>query len=247
MRGGRRGSRRRAARSRDAVERQAGRRARARQQAGRVALLGRRRVEHALLGARSDQRAATSTRCRSRGSGTPASTARTSTIARRRSTRTAGCSPSRRTRRKAFAIDPATGKTLWQWGIDEGIRWQKAPRQFAGRGLAYWTDGTNERVDRRHAGLSPRDRSTRRPARAIRSSARTASSISMDGLGFPLVPLAVDDTGPLDHQRGVPGAQGEARREVERDDEDRRRRHDRHRSRRTARSPTARRRSSSAT
>src|ERR1051325_6546937 len=50
------------------------------------------------------------------------------------------------TRRKAFAIDPATGQTLWQWGIDEGIRWQKAPRQFAGRGLAYWTDGTNERI-----------------------------------------------------------------------------------------------------
>ena len=37
------------------------------------------------------------------------------------------------TRRKAMAIDPATGKTLWNWGIDEGIRWQKAPRQFAGR------------------------------------------------------------------------------------------------------------------
>src|SRR4051812_22806040 len=50
------------------------------------------------------------------------------------------------TRRKAFGIDPATGKTLWQWALDEGIRWQKAPRQFAGRGLAYWTDGTNERV-----------------------------------------------------------------------------------------------------
>src|SRR3954464_15734746 len=50
------------------------------------------------------------------------------------------------TRRKAFAIDPSNGQTLWQWGMDEGIRWQKAPRQFAGRGLAYWTDGSNERV-----------------------------------------------------------------------------------------------------
>src|SRR4051812_43437187 len=50
------------------------------------------------------------------------------------------------TRRKAFAIDPATGNTLWQWALDEGIRWQKAPRQFAGRGLAYWTDGNQERV-----------------------------------------------------------------------------------------------------
>src|SRR5688572_1622307 len=50
------------------------------------------------------------------------------------------------TRRKAFAIDPATGKELWKWEMDEGIRWQKAPRQFAGRGLAYWTDGNEERI-----------------------------------------------------------------------------------------------------
>jgi quinoprotein glucose dehydrogenase len=34
-------------------------------------------------------------------------------------------------RRKAFAIDRATGASLWQCGRDEGIRWQTAPRQFA--------------------------------------------------------------------------------------------------------------------
>src|SRR6185503_20455232 len=50
------------------------------------------------------------------------------------------------TRRMAMAIDPSNGKTLWSWKLDEGIRWQKAPRQFAGRGLAYWTDGSSERV-----------------------------------------------------------------------------------------------------
>src|SRR5690349_2869715 len=44
-------------------------------------------------------------------------------------------------RRNTYAIDPATGKQLWKWGMDEGIRWQKAPRRFAGRGLSYWTDG----------------------------------------------------------------------------------------------------------
>src|SRR5918992_555196 len=38
------------------------------------------------------------------------------------------------TRRIAAAIDPANGETLWMWRLDEGIRWQKAPRQFAGRG-----------------------------------------------------------------------------------------------------------------
>src|SRR5439155_1298302 len=41
------------------------------------------------------------------------------------------------TRREAMAIDPATGETLWMWRLDEGIRWRKAARQFAGRGLAY--------------------------------------------------------------------------------------------------------------
>ena len=50
------------------------------------------------------------------------------------------------TRRVATAIDPENGETLWMWRLDEGIRWQKAPRQFAGRGLSYWTDGTEERV-----------------------------------------------------------------------------------------------------
>ena len=51
------------------------------------------------------------------------------------------------TRRYAYAIDPENGKTLWSWKLDEGIRHQKAPRQFAGRGLAYWTDGRgSERV-----------------------------------------------------------------------------------------------------
>ena len=50
------------------------------------------------------------------------------------------------TRRIAAAIDPEKGETLWMWRMDEGIRWQKAPRQFAGRGPAYWTDGKTERV-----------------------------------------------------------------------------------------------------
>ena len=59
------------------------------------------------------------------------------------------------TRRIAAALDPENGETLWMWRMDEGIRWQKAPRQFAGRGPAYWTDGTSERVDRDHAWLPP--------------------------------------------------------------------------------------------
>ena len=81
------------------------------------------------------------------------------------------------TRRIAVALDPANGDTLWMWRLDEGIRWQKAPRQFAGRGPGL--------LDRRHAaardcgdarlphGVARRE-DRRRP---IRSSARMASSI----------------------------------------------------------------------
>ena len=49
-------------------------------------------------------------------------------------------------RRTALALNPATGEQLWKWEPEEGIRYQKAVRQFAGRGLAYWTDGREERV-----------------------------------------------------------------------------------------------------
>ena len=100
------------------------------------------------------------------------------------------------TRRVATALDPATGETLWMWRLDEGIRWQKAPRQFAGRGLAYWTDGSAERVVVVTPGyhLASLDAKTGRPDLAF----GTKGVVDlMDGLGFPLVPLAVDDTGPL--------------------------------------------------
>jgi quinoprotein glucose dehydrogenase len=100
------------------------------------------------------------------------------------------------TRRKAFAIDPSTGKTLWEWGMDEGIRWQKAPRQFAGRGLAYWTDGREERAIVVTPGfhLVSLDAKTGKPDPKF---GKKGIVDLMEGLGFPLVPLAVDDSGPL--------------------------------------------------
>ncbi len=81
------------------------------------------------------------------------------------------------TRRIAAAIDPENGETLWMWRMDEGIRWQKAPRQFAGRGPRL-LDRRHERARhrRRRPAITWR-RSTRRRACPIRSSARTASSI----------------------------------------------------------------------
>jgi quinoprotein glucose dehydrogenase len=100
------------------------------------------------------------------------------------------------TRRKAMAIDPASGKTLWNWKLDEGIRWQKAPRQFAGRGLAYWTDGPNERVVVVTPGyhLASLDAKTGKPDPNF---GKGGVVDLMEGLGLPLVPLAVDDSGPL--------------------------------------------------
>jgi glucose dehydrogenase len=100
------------------------------------------------------------------------------------------------TRRVAVALDPETGEALWMWRLDEGIRWQKAPRQFAGRGLAYWTDGTAERVIVTTPGyqMASLDARTGRPDPKF---GKNGIVDLMDGLGFPLVPLAVDDAGPL--------------------------------------------------
>ncbi|MEO7458442.1 MAG: PQQ-binding-like beta-propeller repeat protein [Gemmatimonadaceae bacterium] len=99
-------------------------------------------------------------------------------------------------RRKAFALDPATGKLLWKWEMDEGIRWQKAPRRYAGRGLAYWNSGSDERIIVVTPGyhLASLDAKTGKPDPKF---GRNGVVDLMTGLGFPLVPLAVDDTGEL--------------------------------------------------
>jgi quinoprotein glucose dehydrogenase len=49
-------------------------------------------------------------------------------------------------RRAAIALDAATGELLWLHGEHEGERGAAAPRQLSGRGLAYWTDGKQERI-----------------------------------------------------------------------------------------------------
>jgi quinoprotein glucose dehydrogenase len=99
-------------------------------------------------------------------------------------------------RREAFAIDPATGKTLWHWKIEEGIRAKKAPRMFAGRGLAYWTDGREERAIVITPGyhLASIDAKTGKGDPAF---GKDGVIDLEEGLGYPLVPLAVDDSGPL--------------------------------------------------
>jgi quinoprotein glucose dehydrogenase len=50
------------------------------------------------------------------------------------------------TRRAAIALDAGTGELLWMHSLNEGKRGEEAPRQLSGRGLAYWTDGKEERI-----------------------------------------------------------------------------------------------------
>src|SRR5216684_5395604 len=50
------------------------------------------------------------------------------------------------TRRAAIALDAVTGELIWVHGEREGERGAAAPRQLSGRGLAYWSDGKEERI-----------------------------------------------------------------------------------------------------
>jgi quinoprotein glucose dehydrogenase len=99
-------------------------------------------------------------------------------------------------RRDAAAIDPTDGSTLWTYRLNEGIRWQKAPRRFAGRGLTYWTDGNVERV----IVVTPGYHMVSLDARTGQPDPKFGKGgivDLMEGLGMPLVPLAVDDTNEL--------------------------------------------------
>ena len=101
--------------------------------------------------------------------------------------------------------------------------------------LAYWTDGAQRARHRRHAGLSPGV--ARREDGHARSEVRQERRRRPDGR--PRLPARAARRrrfrAARDQRRGA-GAQGEAGREVGREDEDRRRRHDRHRSGATDRS-----------
>lgn len=50
------------------------------------------------------------------------------------------------TRRAVVALDAATGELLWVHRQHEGARGDAAPRKLSGRGLAYWSDGREERI-----------------------------------------------------------------------------------------------------
>ncbi len=50
------------------------------------------------------------------------------------------------TRRDVIAIDAAAGELIWSHSEPEGARGEAAPRQLSGHGVAYWTDGREERI-----------------------------------------------------------------------------------------------------
>ena len=49
-------------------------------------------------------------------------------------------------RRAVVCLDAATGELIWMHSENEGVRAENAPRQFSGHGVAYWTDGKDERI-----------------------------------------------------------------------------------------------------
>jgi quinoprotein glucose dehydrogenase len=49
-------------------------------------------------------------------------------------------------RRAVVALDAANGEMIWMHSENEGERGKLAPRQLSGRGVAYWTDGREERI-----------------------------------------------------------------------------------------------------
>jgi quinoprotein glucose dehydrogenase len=49
-------------------------------------------------------------------------------------------------RRAVVALDAATGELLWMHAEHEGPRAAAAPRRLSGHGVAYWTDGKDERI-----------------------------------------------------------------------------------------------------
>lgn len=48
--------------------------------------------------------------------------------------------------RNVVALDAASGQVLWMWRPQEGQRFNDAPRKGAGRGVAFWRSGDEQRV-----------------------------------------------------------------------------------------------------
>jgi len=96
-------------------------------------------------------------------------------------------------RRAAVALDAATGEMLWMHSENEGERGSSAPRQLSGRGLAYWTDGREERIIYVTPGY-----------RMIALNAKTGVPISSFGQNG-VIDLKLDDDQEIDLVKGEVG------------------------------------------
>jgi quinoprotein glucose dehydrogenase len=96
-------------------------------------------------------------------------------------------------RRAVVALDAVTGELLWMHSEREGTRGQNAPRQLSGRGLAYWTDGREERIFYVTPGY-----------RLIALNARTGAPIPGFGENG-IVDLKLDDDQQIDPETGDVG------------------------------------------
>jgi len=101
------------------------------------------------------------------------------------------------TRRAVVALDPETGEMLWMHSELEGPRGEASPRKLSGRGLAYWSDGTNERVLYVTIGF-------RLVALEAKTGARI-SSFGKDGLVDLKEPAVVGGGDPIDPVKGEIG------------------------------------------
>jgi quinoprotein glucose dehydrogenase len=89
-------------------------------------------------------------------------------------------------RRAVVALDAGTGELLWMHSENEGARGAAAPRQLSGRGLAYWTDGREQRILYVTPGY-----------RLIALDARNGAPVPTFGQGG-VVDLKLDDDQPMD-------------------------------------------------
>jgi quinoprotein glucose dehydrogenase len=96
-------------------------------------------------------------------------------------------------RRAVVALNAATGEFLWSHSEDEGARGTNAPRQLSGRGLAYWTDGREERILYVTQGY-----------RLIALNAKTGNPVSGFGRNG-VVDLKLDDDQEIDLETGEVG------------------------------------------
>jgi quinoprotein glucose dehydrogenase len=97
------------------------------------------------------------------------------------------------TRRAVVALDAATGEQLWVHSEREGPRGAAAPRQLSGRGLAYWSDGADERIFYVTPGY-----------RLIALNAKTGTPVSGFGTNG-VVDLKLDDDQDIDLVTGEVG------------------------------------------